>query len=174
MKHLSLYDVGTELEALDRLVEMDQGELSGPHEELHKELGEIIEGRTDVLGERIQNWELEVSALKEKMQVLKDMVDARKNAIARTKDYVKDFIRHAKKKKIAGEVFSFGIVETEKQSVVIENIDVLPIEYLRMKPEAKKADIKTALENGIEIDGCYLQQVGPYLKMGVRSVRRTK
>ena len=49
-------------------------------------------------------------------------------------------------------MYSFNIKNSE--ALEVDSIDNIPREFLRIKKEADKVEIKKALKNGLIIDGC--------------------
>lgn len=107
-----------------------------------------------------KEWEAEAEALKEEEGRLAKRRKALENRADRLRGYVKDSLIVAGLQKLKTRLFSFTINKA-KPSVVVDNIELVPELFLRVKKEPEKAAIKTYLEEGGNIPGVHLDPGKP-------------
>ena len=154
-KKVVLYDLATEMNALDELLKMDGGEITKEREELEKELLETISLKVDAYIGYTSNLEDEILAAEKRVAQLKVFISVRENAITRIKAYALRALENAKVMKFKGQ---FGEISTRKPTKVLKINDEknIPINFLITKRETKidGKGLKSYLISGKKVEGC--------------------
>lgn len=97
------------------------------------------------------------AALAEMIKAEKQKLDARQKAHEREALRCKEFLAEF----LNGERFESALVKVSyrnSKSVVIDNLDIIPDEYLKYSdPEPRKAEISKAIQLGVDVPGASLQ-----------------
>ncbi len=97
------------------------------------------------------------AALAEMIKAEKQKLDARQKAHEREAFRCKEFLAEF----LNGERFESALVKViyrNSKSVVIDNLDIIPDEYLKYSdPEPRKAEISKAIQLGVDVPGASLQ-----------------
>lgn len=97
------------------------------------------------------------AALAEMIKAEKQKLDARQKAHEREALRCKEFLAEF----LNGERFESALVKVSyrnSKSVVIDNLDIIPDEYLKYSdPEPRKAEISKAIQLGVYVPGASLQ-----------------
>jgi hypothetical protein len=89
------------------------------------------------------------------------------NKVDRLKEIVKDSLLLRGQTKVKTKLFNLSICKNGGKAPLIlpDNVDVLPPEFVQTFREPMKDEIRTALENGDTIEGCYLGEKGDHLRI---------
>ena len=152
----NLYEITKEhLEIFSDLEDAD-GEVS---EELAQRL-EINEKdlhtKADAYGAVIKEKEGQIETLKKEVKRLQGMIKGEESQITRLKNNLLSAVTAFGKFKTG----RFNFYSTTRKSVDIHSPDLLPSEYITTKTteSADKTAIKTALQNGYEVEGAILKE----------------
>lgn len=129
---------------------------------------QIVKGRLDTINDNAQtkainiasyyqNMGLEVASMKEYERRMRERRQTLERRQASLKKYLLDGMQHFGYEKIKSPEFTISLRKTP-ESVIIDNIDELPIEYLtNVDVKADKIKIKKALKEGEFISGAHLE-----------------
>lgn len=89
------------------------------------------------------------------------------NKVDRLKEIVKESLLLRGQTKVKTKLFNLSICKNGGKAPLIlpDNVDVLPPEFVQVIREPMKEEIRTALENGDTIEGCYLGEKGDHLRI---------
>lgn len=89
------------------------------------------------------------------------------NKVDRLKEIVKDSLLLRGQTKVKTKLFNLSICKNGGKVPLIlpDNVDVLPPEFVQVFREPMKEEIRTALENGDTIEGCYFGERGTRLSI---------
>lgn len=136
--------------------------------EIDPETGEITEHGMTLLGDleierekkfmglvyAYKNIDSDSEAIKAEIDRLREKKKIKDNKAESIKRFLKANVPE-------GEKIEDGVAKIgwrKSKSVSVENIDILPTEYTKITVEAKKSDIKKAIESGKEIVGCSIKE----------------
>lgn len=156
----ALYELADEYRVLaDRLADLDLDEQTVA-DTLEGAAGEL-ETKAREMAKMIRNWESLADQLSNEAASFRDRAVAYKNRAARVTDYLKAQLERAGKTKIDGP----GPVLTIKKNpwaTIIDDPALVPDEYKRIPdmpmPAPDKAEIKRAIDKGVEVPGAHLSQ----------------
>jgi len=159
----SLYELSKEMGRIVELLENEEfdpetGEVT-PNEKLREEFEQIELG----IYEKLDNTYYYIEELKGKAETLDKEIkrlrnkrEAILNKAERLKEIIKDYINTTEDKRVKTDKFSFFI--RKSKAVEIADIDKIPVRFLRIKKEADKNKIRTALLDGETVEGCYITE----------------
>ena len=81
---------------------------------------------------------------------------ALENKVANLKEYLEGSLKAIGKTEIKGKLFTLKI-QKNAPSVVIDDLNTIPKEYLKVVEEVDKKRIKEDLKNGLDVQGARLQ-----------------
>lgn len=163
MANMSLFDISLEYHALADLIESDL--------EVNEETGEIVDNTNELkqlfenlqmsFEEKLDNSQRYIMTLKSEENILAEEIkrlQAKKSSVKNKQDRIKSMILNSlqtsKQSKFKTPFNNFIIKETE--AVEVLDNDLLARTYLRIKFEADKVKIKSALKSGDEVEGAKL------------------
>lgn len=152
---MRLYEIGTEMQALYNLIEMDAGEVTEEHEELISQVNEIIEKKTDSIGEVFHKLNDEIELADKHIKRLQEYKKARKNNVERLKTLIGDYLNQVGEKKIQGQLFE-ATKRKPTPRAEIEDENKIPRELTQIKVEVKKGEVLKKLKAGEDIPGAKL------------------
>jgi len=103
-----------------------------------------------------KEWLGEAEVLKKEEARLERRRKALENRAKSIKDYLLTQLLVANLSKLKTRLFSFS-VSPAKKSVIVDNVELLPPEFIKMTKEPKKNDIKAAIEAGTIVPGAHLE-----------------
>ena len=143
----SLYDLQMEiLECVD-----ENGELLDI--EKFEQLNMAIEKKIEGLCLWVKNLDAEAAAINEEVKTLKDRQAKKQNKAASIRKYIQDFLKGSK-----FETPRVAISYRKSESLKILDNAVIPMEYLKVKTEVNRTDLKQAVKDGLKVEGVYLQE----------------
>lgn len=153
-----LYDIADRFTNLQELLESGAVDELTLQEAMSQIDGEFEE-KADNIAFILKDLLTTAKAIKEEEQRLSQRRKALENNADRLKDHLESMMRLIDKPKFKTTLNSFTI-SRGKPTVVIENEDLVPLEYKALEETIKidKNAIYTALKNGENIDGVSLQE----------------
>lgn len=174
MNALSLYNITDELDALESLLEMDQGEITDDHQELIDQVNSMISSKTDSVVGFSQYLEDQIKNAKAKKDEVSQFIRVRENAIKRLKDYVGNCLDKSGEKSFSGELYE--IKERKPSKVLsIQNEDQVPVEFTTVETVVKidKARLKKAVQSGdVDIDGISIIDGARSIQFKTKSLKK--
>jgi len=165
---LSLWGISDELNALNELLILDQGEVSEELEQLQSEAQILLEQKTDSCVGYCEYEKNNIAVAKEKITELRDFIKHKENKIKNFESFVHSCLEKTGKEIFVGE---FKQIKLRKASdiVVIDDENKIPMEYTVVETvvKIKKAEIKKALKSG-EIAGAHLAKGKQSVMMGLK------
>lgn len=153
---IKLYEIAENFKNLQELLEDE----TVPQEMITEALNQV-EGSFDEKAENIVKYckslDGEVAAYKEEEKRLAAHRKSLENKIAGMKEYLLFTMLSINKKKIDTPLFKIS-VKKNPASVVIDNLEAIPEDYLIFKMDADKKRISEILKAGETIEGCHLEQ----------------
>lgn len=129
----------------------------------------VLDTIEDAVENKVENcmvlakeWEAEAEAIRSEEDRLSKRRKALENRADRLRSYVLESLVVAGVQKLRSKLFSF-VVNKARTSVVVDDIEIVPPGFVRLKKEADKAAIKTYLEEGGNIPGVHLDPGRPSL-----------
>ena len=160
----NLYDIS---EKYARLVEMSlEDDQPESMKEAIKNTLEVIEEDLNTKGINIAHvlysYDNDINVIKAERARLAEKIRTITNYQEGLKAYLRDNMNRCGITKIKSPLFSVSIGKPSK-SVVIDDIDRVPDNYIRLKKEPKKSEIKQAIKDGHTIPGAYIEDGKPRL-----------
>lgn len=153
---IKLYEIAENFKNLQELLEDE----TVPQEMITEALNQV-EGSFDEKAENIVKYckslDGEVAAYKEEEKRLAAHRKSLENKIAGMKEYLLFTMLSINKKKIDTPLFKIS-VKKNPASVVIDNLEAIPEDYLIFKMDADKKRISEILKAGETVEGCHLEQ----------------
>lgn len=122
---------------------------------------EEVEGSFDDKAENIvkliKSIEADVKGYKEEETRLSTRRKTLENKVKGLKDYLEGSMITLDKKDIKGKIFTLEI-KKNPPSVIIDDFNVLPMEYKKIEEKEDKKKIKESIDNGIEVPGARIEQ----------------
>lgn len=148
---MTLYEINEKLRNFEFEVDEETGEILNEGELDTLEMSKTEKVRNICM--LIKNYRAEAKALKDEADAFSKRYQHAKNEAKRLADYLQ--------RELDGEEFKCteAIVSYRKsESVECDDISLVPTDYLRYKtPDLDRTEIKKALKNGVEIEGCHLK-----------------
>ncbi|MBP3277484.1 MAG: siphovirus Gp157 family protein [Butyrivibrio sp.] len=116
-----------------------------------------IEYKADGYAKVIRQLEASADAVDKEIKRLQGMKKLFENNVTSMKESLKNAMEVTGKRKFKTDLFSFNI-KKNPASVVIDNEEAVPPEYLKVKTEVNKTAIKDAIKNGEAIEYAHLEQ----------------
>jgi hypothetical protein len=162
---LSLYGITEEFEALEQLLEMDEGEISESLEVLEEEIAGLIKSKTDGYVGYMEHQKDLIDLAKQKIESLRGFIKTRENHIVRLEGYVTNCMDKMDTKQFDGVLYQIK-ERKPSQVLVVENENEVPPEFTTVETKVKvnKVELKKAVKNGT------IKQEGIYIKDGKRSL----
>lgn len=153
----SLYNLSEECVALDKLLEMDSGEMTIEHENLVEELGKLLEDKTDSIVHYKNKIEDEIDAGKKRKKEIELYIKGRENSLERIKNYAALCMERSGKEEFKGKFYRIKF-RKPSQILSISHEDLVPAEYLTTQVKIDRAALKEAVKNKtVEIEGISLE-----------------
>ena len=158
---LSLFDISQEFFALRDLIEndMEVNDDTGEITDNSKLLTELFDNLSLTMEDKFDNTQRYILTLNGESDTLDKEIkrlQAKKSALNNKADKLKKMMQNALSvaglEKFKTPLYSFTIKTTE--ALEVESIDNIPRNYLRVKYEADKVEIKKAIKDGVLFDGC--------------------
>lgn len=162
---MKLYELSDSYRLINRRIEETEGDETGEDIVLKAALDSIedaIEVKAQAIVIMAKEWEAEAEALKEEQDRLAKRRKTLENRADGIRKYLLSQLVSAKLTKLKTKLFTMT-VNPAKDSVVVDDIELLPPEFVRTKKEAEKAAIKKALEEGQVLKGVHLETGQPSL-----------
>ena len=102
----------------------------------------------------VKNAESDVNGIKAEIKRLKEREKAMTNNINRMKEAMEMLIREVKGQRLTTSHFTFSF--RKSTAVQIDDISLIPMDYIKTETSVMKTDIKKALENGEQVAGASL------------------
>jgi len=166
---LTLWGIADELNALDELLKLDQGEITKEMEELQSEAQVLLEQKVDSCCGFVDMEKNNIAAAKDRIKELQNFVKSKENKIKNFENFVKSCMEKTGKDIFNGD---FRQIKLRKPTdiVVIQDENKIPMEYTVVETtvKIKKAEIKKALKNGEKIEGASLMKGNSSVIMGLK------
>jgi hypothetical protein len=167
---MNLYEISTEMQALNDLLEETGGEITETVEAWQKEFGGQLMQKVDGYGALIKHLDSYADAIKSEEVRLNARRKVFENRVQRLKDMAGDAMRKLGVKKIEGEKFTLSICQAGgKQALNILDEKGLPERYFDIIPQTlavNKDRIRDAIETDEELKGkAELLPRGEYVKL---------
>jgi hypothetical protein len=122
---------------------------------------EEVEGSFDDKAENIvkliKSIEADVKGYKEEETRLSTRRKTLENKVKGLKDYLEGSMIALDKKDIKGKIFTLAI-KKNPPSIIIDDFNILPMEYKKIEEKEDKKKIKESIDNGIEVPGARIEQ----------------
>lgn len=144
---MTLYEINSKIrEFLSENVDPETGEILN---------ADVLEKLEVERGEKLENYALAIKNYRAAMEAIKteeDNLKARRKRLEKTADRLLEIL----KTELNGEKMSTARVKIfykKSQSTEITDISKIPKRYLKFTPEAKKLEIKAAINAGLKVRG---------------------
>lgn len=130
-----------------------------PKEIIENALEEVegnFEDKAENIVKLIRSVEAEVKAYKDEEDRLSTRRKTLENKVISLKEYLESSLKAIGKQEIKGKLFTLKI-QRNAPSVVIDDYNTIPKEYLKVVEEVDKKKIKEDLKNGVDIPGVKLE-----------------
>lgn len=169
MSDLSLYAITDEIEKLNLMLELDEGEFNESYENLYTEIHELLTKKTDGCVGYIKKQEDLILLAKNKIKELKELIAAKEKKIERFKEYVCVCLDKLNKSAFEGTLYQIKKRKPSKV-LVIDDENEVPPEFIEVVKQIKinKSDLIKSVKNGdIVSDKIYLKDGKPSITCGV-------
>ena len=166
---LTLWGIADELNALNDLLMLDEGEISEELEQLQNEAQLLLEQKTDSCVGYIEYEKSNIDIAKEKIKQLREFINHKENKINNFENFVKDCLHKTGKEIFQGESKQIKL-RKPSDVVIIENENDIPAEFtvVETKVKIKKAEIKKELKAGNEVSGAKLEKGKSSILFGLK------
>ena len=148
---MTLYEICKELKEFEFEIDEETGEILNEDELDRLELSK---------NEKIENICLYIKNLRSEAEALKlekDRFDAREKSARNKAERLASYLQRM----LDGETYKSLRAEVsyrKSESVKCDDVSLVPEEFLRYKsPELRKGAVKSALKNGVKVNGCRLE-----------------
>ena len=154
---LTLYGITEEMEALEQLLEMDEGEIKEDWERLEGELLKLLNGKVDATCGYVQKLKDMVEAAKAQKKRLDDFIKSKENKIDRLGEYVQFCLEKTGRDKFTGELYEMKVRKPSKV-LLIDDEKNIPLEFTESIQTIKidKASLKKWVQAGNAAEGIRL------------------
>ena len=159
---MKLYELGESYRLITRRIEESEEDETSLFEAALGAMEDAIETKAESIIVMAKEWEGEASVLKEEEDRLSKRRKALENRAKGIKKYLLSQLVVLKIAKLKTKLLSLT-VNKPRISVEIEDINLVPEEFIRVNKEAEKSAIKRALENGAAIPGVRMSMGEPSL-----------
>ena len=131
-----------------------------PKEVVESAIAEIqgnFEDKAENIVKLIKSIEADIKGYKEEETRLSTRRKTLENKVKGLKDYLEGSMIALNKKDIKGKIFTLAI-KKNPPSVVIDDFNILPMEYKKIEEKEDKKKIKESIDNGIEVPGARIEQ----------------
>jgi len=148
LNDLTLYGITEEMQALDSLLEMDQGEITEKYEVLEQQIANTMMHKTDSCVGFIEKEKDYILLAEDKIAALQDFVKSKQNKISRFEDYVKLCLEKTGQKSFEGQMKQIKL-RKPAQVLFIDDENKIPPQYTKVETKVTidkkllKADIKS-------------------------------
>lgn len=122
---------------------------------------ELIEGslqdKVDSICRLIASWTAAEESFNEEIKRLQARKKAFGNRKKRLKDYLKYNLQRLNKPSLETDFYTVR-VQQGRESIVIDNIEMIPEKYIKVKKEADKTALKADMEEGREYAGFHVER----------------
>lgn len=160
---MKLYELSDAYRLVGRRIEDAEGDESGDDILFKAALDSIedaIEGKAQAIIIMAKEWKLEAEGLKEEEERLAKRRKTLENRADGIRKYLLGQLLLAGIKKLKTKLFTVS-VNPAKDSVIVDDVELLPPQFVRTKKEPEKALIKAALEEGQVLAGVRLETGQP-------------
>lgn len=160
---MKLYELSDAYRLVGRRIEDTEGDESGDDILFKAALDSIedaIEGKAQAIIIMAKEWKLEAEGLKEEEERLAKRRKTLENRADGIRKYLLGQLLLAGIKKLKTKLFTVS-VNPAKDSVIVDDVELLPPQFVRTKKEPEKALIKAALEDGQVLAGVRLETGQP-------------
>jgi len=168
MKSIKLYEISDEFNALDKLFEESGGEITETHEELLTHIEKLLATKVDNICYYVEEKNDMIELAKLKIERLKKFISLIESGQEKMESYVIECMNRMNKDKVIGDLHKISLPRKRK-CCVIEDEEKIPVQFLETKVSVKKAEVKKALESGLEVDGAKLVDGKQSIKFGFKN-----
>jgi uncharacterized protein YPO0396 len=165
-KNVTLYQLTSDLVALDELLQrVTEGEEEAA-EELNKEVLQLVQNKTDSIVYFDEYMEDTLDIIEKRIKDLRQLKQTIENKKESFGKYVLHCMGNLGTSELRGQIKKIKVMPPSK-SVEIENIDLIPAEFLKVKKEIlpMKVEIAKAIKSGQEVAGAKLVEGMPRVKL---------
>lgn len=165
MKKISLWNLGEELDALDEMLcNLDAGEIEVSHEELEKEVMELIKVKTDNIVEYSKMLKAEIDSAAVRIKEFTEYKSKISKRLDRLKEYSLACLEKSDFETFRGEFYQISSAKP-RDTLVVTDLEKIDPDYLAYKVEVKnKTELFSAYKKGS------IEQSGFEIVKGKRSV----
>lgn len=136
------------------MVVTDDGEILFEPEDLEQLEGEYLD-KLEGCALWIKNEQAEVEALKSEEKKLAERRRIKENKIESLKDYMLRSMKDTDTSKL--ETSRVALSTRKSQRVIVDDEDLIPVDYLVLKQTVNKTELKKALKAG-EVEGAHIEE----------------
>lgn len=176
MKKPTLWDISEEIKAFEDLIILDEGEISLSHEELEKEMLQLLNSKADGCYEYVESMKGMIKLAREKKAKITDYITSMTNTLERFNSYMIACLSNSHQDKFTGEFYEIKLRKPSKV-LSITNENKIPLEFFSQPdPVIDKTALKNAYKNGsIEAKGFEMVDGKQSLQLGhIKQTKRKK
>lgn len=162
---MTLYEIDSEIVSINEKIEqyaMDNDGLIPPDlDEMLENLQMDREKKIGNIARFLKNVKSDVEAVENEIAIL----TAKKKALTNKVESVRKFLAFAVGEGVKFKDAVSSIFWKSSESVIVEDPELLPVEFQKVTIEAKKAEIKAAINSGVTVAGAAIK---PSISMVVR------
>ena len=146
----NLYELSNQFAMIQQLIEDGVEGFEQALADIQGEISEKLDGYAMV----IKNIESDIAGLKAEEKRLSERRKAMENNVIQMKERMADTLKTVDGQRLKTEKFTFGFRKSTK--VVVDNIDMIPEDFVRKLYDVNKTDLKKYMERGAIVNGARL------------------
>lgn len=166
----NLLQITDEFEALEGILEQDQGEITEDFDQLKDFIIHLLQEKTDGCVGYIKSLEDEISSAKSQIENFKKFITYRENAIKNFKKYITMCMDKLGTAQFKGE---FNTISKRKglDKVVIEDEKKISFDFMKTVVSVDTTAIKRHLQSGEKVEGAFLTKNDDTISIRVKGVK---
>ena len=146
----NLYELSNQFAMIQQLIEDGAEGFEQALADIQGEISEKLDGYAMV----IKNIESDIAGLKAEEKRLAERRKAMENNVVQMKERMADTLKTVDGQRLKTEKFTFAFRKSTK--VVVDNIDMIPEDFVRKLYDVNKTDLKKYMERGAIVNGARL------------------
>ena len=146
----NLQELSEQFRMIQQLIEDGAEGFEQALADIQGEISEKLDGYAMV----IKNIESDIAGLKAEEKRLSERRKAMENNVVQMKERMADTLKTADGQRLKTEKFTFSFRKSTK--VVVDNIDMIPEDFVRKLYDVNKTDLKKYMERGAIVNGARL------------------
>lgn len=149
----NLWEISQEITAFNEIIMLDGGEITKSHEDLEKEMLDLLNSKTDGCYEYIEMIQGLIKLGNEKKKKVQTFIDLKEEELKRFNYYILNCLENSGQEKFRGDLYEIKMKKPSEQ-LIVDDQSKIDIQYLTKKPAipesfvVDKAKLKKAFKAG--------------------------